>query len=165
MNRRGAESLSQLLNALVVLAKRRFRLSWGALLRPSEVHLLDALEHLERADVQRLASELGVTKGAVSQMLTKLETRKLVRREIVLAGRREVVPALTAPGNKRHRNLDARRDRSRKAANRDVDSLSARRAERLTRFLERTVIHLRLLQDDSPKKSAPPLRRRSGNSE
>ena len=69
---------------VVALYQELHRRPWvfnGLSLSPAEWHLLEAIGDLDGPGVTRLASWLGVSKGAVSQTLKKLEHKGLVLRE------------------------------------------------------------------------------------
>ena len=47
---------------------------------PSEIHTIDAIGYAEGIPMNEVASRLNVTKGAVTQMVTRLEAKDLVKR-------------------------------------------------------------------------------------
>jgi DNA-binding MarR family transcriptional regulator len=162
MNPAGAyEALGKLINAVVFLEKRPFRLSPGEVLFPSEVHMLDAVHDLAGANVQRLAAALGITKGAVSQTLRRLELKGLIRKGSDPRAGRHVIPILTDEGRRLHAKLRVRTGRFRRALVRDAEALGPAERDLLVRFLERTVERLRLLQAAPRRTSAG---RRGGRS-
>ncbi|MDE2185013.1 MAG: MarR family transcriptional regulator, partial [Alphaproteobacteria bacterium] len=73
----GAEDIvalwERVTNRLVFLEKRYVFRHGGLALHPSELHLLLAIRGEPEANATRLAARLGVTKGAVSQVLKRLE--------------------------------------------------------------------------------------------
>ncbi|MGE0827119.1 MAG: MarR family transcriptional regulator [Candidatus Binatia bacterium] len=64
----------------------------------SERHLLDHIGNHPEQNVTELATAVGVTKGAISQVLKKLETKGLVRRYKRSNNDKEVFVALTTAG-------------------------------------------------------------------
>jgi DNA-binding MarR family transcriptional regulator len=63
------------------IERRPVQFPSGPTLYPAEVHMLAALAVREDATVTGLAACCGVTKGAVSQMLKRLEGKGLLQRE------------------------------------------------------------------------------------
>ena len=74
----------------------------GQMLYPSEIHLLMLIGLNPDVSVTRLADIAGVTKGAVSQTLAKLEAKKLVKREEDADNASRIRLNLTNRGMKSH---------------------------------------------------------------
>jgi DNA-binding MarR family transcriptional regulator len=72
----------------------------GDLLSPSEIHLLQAVGMNPGKKITDMASYMGVTKGAVSQMVNKLVARKLVVKYNGPGNEKEVLLKLTRSGKK-----------------------------------------------------------------
>lgn len=70
--------VSSLLNTVLNLEKSRTFEVRGQRVYPSEVHLLLLLAERPQANATELAGSLGLTKGAISQTLTRLEKKGLV---------------------------------------------------------------------------------------
>lgn len=88
-----------LINRLVFLEKR-FVFRHGQLrLHPSEIHVLLAVREEPQANATRLASRLGVTKGAVSQVLKRLEAKAVVAKHIDPAQKNEMTVTFTPLGS------------------------------------------------------------------
>ncbi|URZ17168.1 MarR family winged helix-turn-helix transcriptional regulator [Clostridium felsineum] len=64
----------------------------------SEVHTIDAIGKNNKINVTELALYLGITKGAVSQMVDKLIKKDMVIKEIVSSKENEVSLELTEKG-------------------------------------------------------------------
>ena len=65
---------------------------------PSEIHTVEAIGKEPGINVTELAREMGVTKGAVSQMIRKLVTKNLVTRLKGMRNEKEVLLELTPRG-------------------------------------------------------------------
>lgn len=50
-------------------------------LRPASIHLIDEIQNHPDANMTEIAQNLGITKGAVSQMVKELEGKGLVKRQ------------------------------------------------------------------------------------
>ncbi len=70
----------------------------GDLLSPSEIHLLQAIGKNQGKKVTDVANYMGVTRGAVSQMVKKLVSRDLVVKYSAAGNEKEVLLKLTASG-------------------------------------------------------------------
>lgn len=66
-------------------------------LNQSDLRCLDVVERLEPANPGRIAAELGLTGGAVTVMVSRLEAAGFVRRDRDRDDRRKVIVALTGP--------------------------------------------------------------------
>ena len=64
----------------------------------SEIHLIEAVGQYEGLSVTDLAKRLGITKGAVSQTLKRLETKELVVKEIDPANTSRTTVSLSTKG-------------------------------------------------------------------
>ena len=69
------ERLQRVINKILFLGKKRVFRFEGVDLFPSEVHLMMVIREGTSTNVTRMAEELAVTKGAVSQSLTRLEKK------------------------------------------------------------------------------------------
>ncbi|MBY0599130.1 MarR family transcriptional regulator [Bacillus bingmayongensis] len=67
-------------------------------LTPSEIHTIDAIGEERGVLMSELANRLHVTKGAVTQIIVKLENKKLVERTQNPNDSRSVIVALTEKG-------------------------------------------------------------------
>ena len=70
------------------------------MLYPSEIHTIEAIGKNSRINVTQLAELLGITKGAVSQMVNKLVGKKFVKKKKFPRSGKEVFLELTPEGKK-----------------------------------------------------------------
>jgi DNA-binding MarR family transcriptional regulator len=70
----------------------------GKLMHTKEIHTIQAIGRYPGINVTRLAEQMGVTKGAVSQTISKLVKKGLVRKRQIFGNRKEVVLELTDLG-------------------------------------------------------------------
>jgi DNA-binding MarR family transcriptional regulator len=82
--------------------KHVFRLD-DVSLYPSEVHLLLAIANDSQANSSKIAKELGLTKGAVSQTLTRLENKGVISKNKNPLNKSELLLSLTAFGRKAYK--------------------------------------------------------------
>ncbi len=77
---KGVECFLRIVNRLNSYDRRALDYGTGGSLHMGEIHTIDAVGRLSRPNVTELAGVLGVTKGAVSQMLARLEKKGHVRK-------------------------------------------------------------------------------------
>ncbi len=74
------DRITRILNKAAAIEREPVDIGHGVLLYPSEVHLIDAAGRYPDEGVSDLASQLGITKGAVSQAAGKLEEKGYLER-------------------------------------------------------------------------------------
>ncbi len=70
------------------------------MLYPSEIHTIEAIGKNDRINVTQLAELMGITKGAVSQMVNKLVHKKFVKKVRFPGSEKTVFLELTPKGKK-----------------------------------------------------------------
>lgn len=75
-----AEQVFRLSNKIIFLEKRSILKHGELKLYPSELHLLDVIDRDSGINASEMAARLGVTKGAVSQTLTRLEKKGVLNK-------------------------------------------------------------------------------------
>jgi DNA-binding MarR family transcriptional regulator len=81
--------------------ERRVRIdAEGVQLHPSEIHVLLLIAAGEGGNATRMAERLGITKGAVSQTLTRLARKGLLTKQRDPQAKNELTLRLTAQGKK-----------------------------------------------------------------
>ena len=100
-----AAMLSDIAFQLMRMSKRMVELhsqpkdfGCGVLLFPAEVHTLSAVCENPRSNITELAELLGVTKGAVSQMISKMEKKGLIIKEFAPGSEKQRMLKLTEKG-------------------------------------------------------------------
>ena len=83
------------------------------LLFSSEIHMIRAIKEEEGIHITGLANKLGVTKGAVSQIVNKLDKKGFIKKETDLYNQSKLIIKLTPNGEiadanhvKLHKNFD-----------------------------------------------------------
>jgi DNA-binding MarR family transcriptional regulator len=92
--------VSRVINQLLFLEKRSVFTHRGVTLHPSELHLLGALMRDGDANVTTMAETLGITKGAVSQTISRLVTKGMVTKTRDPLNKNELKVRFTTPGKK-----------------------------------------------------------------
>lgn len=96
--RSGSLNLNQLIMLLGRLEKNPHSFGEAGPLTPSEIHTIDAIGVERGVLMSELANRLHVTKGAVTQIIVRLEGKKLVARTPNPADSRSVIVSLTEKG-------------------------------------------------------------------
>lgn len=71
---------------------------------PSEIHMINKIKQNEGIHVTGLANILNVTKGAVSQIIMKLEKKGLIQKEKDINNQSRLVLKLTSKGERAYQN-------------------------------------------------------------
>jgi DNA-binding MarR family transcriptional regulator len=87
-----------MINKYNALEKVPVKLMKGHTLYHSERHMIDNIGENPEMNITEFAQSLGVTKGAVSQVVSKLETKGMVRRRRKSDNEKEVILSLTREG-------------------------------------------------------------------
>lgn len=72
--------LFRIVKKCIALEKHNIVQFKGVNLYPSEIHLLLFMHHEQGSNVTHIAERLGMTKGAVSQTLSRLEKKRVLRK-------------------------------------------------------------------------------------
>ncbi len=132
----------RLANRLVFLEKR-YVFAFGDLrLHPSELHVLLAIRREPRANATRLGVLLGVTKGAVSQVLKRLEGKGVIVKQVDSAQKNEVTASFTPLGREAVAAFVAERATAREGLEAYVNALPPAERQALGRFLEQVAVAL-----------------------
>jgi DNA-binding MarR family transcriptional regulator len=97
-SRTGIQNLSQLIMQLQRLEKSPNAFGEAGPLTPSEIHTIDAIGLDEGVLMSELANRLNITKGAVTQIIIRLENKNLVKRTPNPEDSRSVIVSLTDLG-------------------------------------------------------------------
>ena len=81
LNRAVFDQLQRVINKIIFLKKKDIFAFKGVKLYPSEIHLMMLVQESSAANATKMAERLGVTKGAVSQTMSRLETKGILRKE------------------------------------------------------------------------------------
>lgn len=72
--------IQALINQLLFLERKRNFTFEGMSLYPSEIHLMLETKGVQAVNATKIADKLGITKGAVSQTLTRLEKKGIIEK-------------------------------------------------------------------------------------
>ena len=99
-NRSLAEQILRISNKLIFLEKKSIVKHGGLKLYPSEIHLIDVIAKGQDINASKMAARLGVTKGAVSQTLARLEKKGILYKTKDPQNRNELTVHFTPLGKK-----------------------------------------------------------------
>jgi DNA-binding MarR family transcriptional regulator len=91
-------TLLRVVYKIIELDKKIRRYGTEAELYESEIHMIKSVKERSGEHVSSLAQAMGVTKGAVSQTLKKLERKGMIEKERDATNRTRLVPRLTRAG-------------------------------------------------------------------
>jgi DNA-binding MarR family transcriptional regulator len=123
-------------NRLVFLEKRYAFHHGDLVLHPSEIHLLLAISREPMANATGLAGRLGITKGAVSQILKKLEGKGIVTKHVDPSQKNEVTMTFTKRGQQALDTFAAERHSALKPFNHYLAALTPKERATINAFLE-----------------------------
>lgn len=89
----------ELINRYNAVNQQKRDFGTGVPLSVAELHLIDAISRAKPATAAQIARDMGITKGAVSQMLPRLERKGLVVRTPSATDGRAADVSLTALGS------------------------------------------------------------------
>ena len=102
-----ASQLLRLINQGIFLEKKRKFTFEGIQLHPSEIHLMLETKGEQAVNATKVAERLGITKGAVSQTLVRLENKGIIEKTKDPYSRNELSIALTPLGKKAYEQQQA----------------------------------------------------------
>jgi DNA-binding MarR family transcriptional regulator len=94
------EQIAQVINTIVFKEKKQVFKFKGVTLYPSEIHLLLMIENEIDTNATQIAKQLGLTKGAVSQTLSRLEKKGIIVKTKDPYNKNELTLNLTDSGKK-----------------------------------------------------------------
>jgi DNA-binding MarR family transcriptional regulator len=130
-------SIRRVLNRAMVLEKKTL-LDHGALrLYPSEIHLMQVIHEGTDLSAGEMARRLGVSNGAVSQTLNRLEKKGAIKKTKEPALKNKVTAELTETGEAAFRQFKERQESAMKTFSSYLAGLSDRERKVVEQFLAR----------------------------
>jgi DNA-binding MarR family transcriptional regulator len=94
-----AKRIRRVINRLIFLEKRSVLQQGGLRLHPSEIHLMQIIKEQPDLNAGEMAQRLGVSNGAVSQTLARLENKGVITKAKDPSLKNRVTAAFTAVGS------------------------------------------------------------------
>jgi DNA-binding MarR family transcriptional regulator len=132
-----AGQIRRVLNRSMVLEKRSLVQHEGLRLYPSEIHLLQVIREGGDPSAGEMAKRLGISNGAVSQTLKRLEKKGVIHKTKDPALKNKLTATLTGDGEGALRIFEAEREQAMKAFSNYLSGLSAREGRTIEGFLTR----------------------------
>ena len=136
------ELVSKILDSiatLVSLDKKRVVTHKGEKLHPSEVQLLMFLYHVQDTNITAIAKEMGLTKGAISQTLSRLEKKGIISKEMYPEKKNELHVRFTESGEELMNQLNKGKKSIEGKYRRYIQTLSKKEKEAISAFLDKMV--------------------------
>jgi DNA-binding MarR family transcriptional regulator len=129
------KSLQMFINKILFLKKRSLFQFQGVKFYPSEIHLLLIVRDKNATNATKMAGELGVTKGAVSQTLSRLEKKGVLKKTKDPYKKNELTLSFTTFGAAAFKHYSAHATRLLKKHNRYLDQFTDKEKAIVQRFL------------------------------
>lgn len=127
--------IRQLLNRMIFLGKRTV-FKHGALhLYPSEIHLMQVIKEQPGVNAGAMARHLGVSNGAISQTLTRLEGKGVISKAKDASLKNELTATFTETGRTAMRRFEEEQAKAIKAFSSYLASLSKNERKIIENFL------------------------------
>lgn len=91
-------SMMQLFNRFSELSKKSYEYCEGISLYPNEIHTIEYIALTSSTNMTDIANQMGLTKGAVSKMIVKLESQGLLERYKYQPSQKDIYIHLTKLG-------------------------------------------------------------------
>ncbi|MEW6533140.1 MAG: MarR family transcriptional regulator [Thermodesulfobacteriota bacterium] len=140
-----AGQIRRVINRLIFLEKRSVFRHQGVRLHPSEIHLMQVLRESPDLNAGGMARKLGVSNGAVSQTLARLERKGVVKKSKDPSLKNRVTAVFTAEGKEAIERFEAQQASSVKTFSIYLAGLSEREREVIGSFLSEVVEFLKRL--------------------
>jgi len=126
----------RLFNCYTDLQKKKYPYAPDIELYPSEIHMIEHVAEMGTTNMTELARHLGLTKGAISKSIVKLERLGLVRRYKYISNQKEVYLHLTEKGVLAYNGHKRYHAAMAKSLEQYCDSVSDEKGQELLRFLD-----------------------------
>lgn len=130
-----AGQIRRVTNRLIFLEKRSVFRYEGLRLHPSEIHLMQVIAEQPNLNAGEMAQRLGVSNGAVSQTLARLERKGVIRKAKDPSLKNRVNAAFTATGRQAIQRFEEERAASVESFSNYLAGLSELEREVIESFL------------------------------
>ena len=129
------QQLDRVINKVLFMKKKSFFAFKGIKFYPSEIHLLLVIKEKTATNATAIAEELGVTKGAVSQTLTRLESKGVLTKTKDPYHKNELTLSFTPFGTAAFKHYRVQANRLLKKHERYLDRFTDQEKAVVERFL------------------------------
>ena len=133
-----SELLNRVVNQIIFLEKRSVFEHGDLKLYPSEIHLMQLIYAKQATNATGMARRLGVSKGAISQTLSRLEKKGIITKSKDPANKNELTAMFTPKGLKAMQGFEEVRSSLRKPYAKYLTGLSTQEGKVIIEFLEQS---------------------------
>jgi len=137
-----SEQVMHLINTVLFLEKRNIFIYKNVKLFPSEIHLMKLIAMGQCANATAMAVALGVTKGAVSQTISRLEKKNIVIKANDINNKNGLIISFTDLGKTIMKKFREKRTRSTLAYEKYLDNLSVQDKAVIQEFIAQVEMFL-----------------------
>ena len=136
------ELVTKILDSIALVVsfdKKRIITHEGEKLHPSEIQLFMFLYHEQNTNVTAIANEMGLTKGAISQTLSRLQKKGIISKEMFPEKKNELRVQFTDSGEQLMIQLNKSKKSLEGKYRRYIQALSNKEKEVISNFLDKMV--------------------------
>lgn len=127
--------IMRFMNQLIFLEKKSVFTHKGVTLYPSELHLMAIILKGKTSGATAMAEKLGITKGAVSQTLSRLEKKNIITKTKDPFSKNELTVEFTPLGSEALEAFALTRNENQKKYSRYLSGLTSSEKKTLQKFL------------------------------
>lgn len=124
-NNQISDQIMHLINTIIFFEKKSVFLHNGIKLYPSEIHLMKLIQGGCTANATTMAMALGITKGAVSQTISRLVKKEIICKSNNVSNKNELIVSLTKNGISALKQFDKKMEHNSAAFDRYIESISS----------------------------------------
>jgi DNA-binding MarR family transcriptional regulator len=140
-----AGQIRRVINRTMLLEKRSIFRHEALKLYPSEIHLLQVINEEEGLSAGETAKRLGITIGAVSQTLNRLEKKGVIKKTKDPALKNKLTATFTRSGKAAFRGFEQEQEATLKAFSNYLDGLADNERKIIEGFLSQMEMFLKSL--------------------
>ena len=129
--------IRRVINHLIFLEKRSVLRLGKLRLHPSEIHLMQVISEYPDASAGEMAQRLGVSNGAISQTLARLEKKGVIHKHKDPSLKNRVTASFTASGKEAMERFEAEQASARETFSNYLAGLSKTERQVIESFLSR----------------------------
>ncbi len=139
-NRILVDKILETISKLSFLERKRKITYKGIKLYPSEIHLLLFVYHIQDKNITQIADHLGLTKGAISQTLSRLNKKGIIAKETEPMQKNQLHIQFTEKGRMLMDHVNEFRSSLETEFFRYLESKSNKEKELISEFLDKMVL-------------------------
>ena len=139
--------MMELFNRSLELSKKSYEYCPGVSLYPNEIHTVEYIAESSTTNMTDIANRMGITKGAVTKMVAKLEEQGLLVRYKYRPSQKEIYVHLTELGVRAYEGHKAYHAVMRQRLSSSFDGLDRDHQQTILDFLERYLAEMNNLEN------------------